>query len=470
MRIVSGLAIIALLAPGAEAQAQDYPTGDEPEVRVWLDRGDEPLLQRGDRVRLYYRTSHDAFVAIFRIDTDGMVRLLHPRAPGDETFTRGGRDYRLLFPQSSYWYVDEYPGKGYFFIVASPEPFDLSGFDYVRREGSWDLSRVGRTVYQDPYLAMDDYVARIIPGWETVPYALDFIAYDVGEAHDYPRFLCYDCHGFRSYATWNPYTYACASFRVVVWDDPYYYPAFRYRATRVVYATPRRGLARFEFKERAAGEAWTPLIRTRQPPLRRSAEYVEPGVARPPLRAYQPSPRGGSGALDGRTGTATPRRPSSVVTPPGRSDPGPGGAGPDSPGARAGGGAQPEVGAEPRAQPRRTTPAPTREASPATGGASRERPVLQRRPQAAAPTRPSGGTPARSSAGSRPTPSRGGSAAPSRPARVVTPPRSSGGGAAKPSARTPARPSGGSRPSAAPSRPSTRPAAKPPTRRKPGGG
>lgn len=462
MRIGRWLAFVALLAPVAGASAQDNPPGEAPEARIWLDRGDEPLLQRGDRVRVYYRTAADEYVAIFHIDTDGAVTLLHPRAPEDDSYTRGERDYRLLFPESSYWYVDEYPGKGYFFLVASPEPFDLSGFDYSLHERRWDLTRVGQEVYRDPYLAMDDYVAKLIPNWEQLPYALDFISYDVGEVHEYPRFLCYDCHGYRPYVAWNPYTYACADFRVVIWDDPWYYPRYRYQGTRVVYAAPRRGVARFEFKERANGETWTPLTRTRELPVRRSVDYVEPGAAQqgraPNAIPRRPSPQqGGAEVIPGGTGApvrrAAPaeagvRRPSSAATQGGR-------------------------GAAPIVSPPRTPPSrgvsPDR---PQTQGSGR--PVLQRRPTASVPSRPSGGTTISPPSGGTTSGSSSRNHPPSvsRPSgggsRVVLPPRS--GGSSRPSASP--RPSSPSRPPSV-SRPPARSgggrASPPPTRRRGGG-
>jgi hypothetical protein len=71
----------------------------------------------------------------------------------------------------------------------------------------------------------------------------------------------YECHGFRPYSTWNPYRYTCVNFRVVVYDDPYY----RYRAGRVVMVGPRNpARPRFEFKERARGDAGTPVTVVRQ--------------------------------------------------------------------------------------------------------------------------------------------------------------------------------------------------------------
>ncbi len=337
----------ALVTPGSvegqtQVQAADYEAYAL-EARVWLDRGAEPVLRRGDRVRVYYRTSEDAYVSIFHIDTNGTVRLVFPSAPSENHYARGGRDYRLLFPESSYWFVRDYPGMGYFFAVASPIPFDFSALRYSHYDGGWDLTQVGRQLYTDPYVAMDDYVAAVIPEWEYTAYALDFTAYSVGEAHTYPRFLCYDCHGFRPYQSWNPYHYTCTSFRLMIWDDPFYYPYSRYRGTRVVYVQPPRPRdPRFVFKERADGEPGVPVVRTR------------PGntpVADRPGVAGDPAPRRtvpGGGVSSGNTAA---RRPTSVVP------------------SRVGGTA---------AAARRTNPAAERVTPPATE--AQRRPVLERRP------------------------------------------------------------------------------------------
>ena len=301
MWIEGVVTLLTMLAPGLSSGAMK-PTGDvgrlDPAVsfiyaqrvsepRIWLDRGTDPVLEPGDRVRIYYRTPADAYVAILQIDTDGTTRMLYPRSPTESHYARADRDYRLLFPRSAYWNVDDRPGVGYFFVVTSPTPFDLSDFRYSHYDGGWDLSAVGSTVYSDPYVAMDDYVARLVPDWEDVDYGLDFISYSVGGAHEYPRFLCYQCHGFRPYSTWNPYRYTCVDFRVVVYDDPYYYPSRRYRADRVVMVGPRNPTRpRFEFKERAEGEPGTPITVVRQGPRENP-----PPVADPP-RAHQRAGRG----------------------------------------------------------------------------------------------------------------------------------------------------------------------------------
>ena len=142
---------------GGLARSVSYVHAQEVrEPRIWLDRGVDPVVAPGDRVRIYYRTDADAYLAIFQIDTDGTTRMLYPRSPTENHYARADRDYRLLFPRSAYWNVNDRPGVGYFFVVTSPTPFDLSDFRYSHYDRGWDLSAVGSTVYEDPYVAMDD--------------------------------------------------------------------------------------------------------------------------------------------------------------------------------------------------------------------------------------------------------------------------------------------------------------------------
>jgi hypothetical protein len=330
--------LMVILAVGlgsvhASAHAQDYQA-DPLEARVWLDRGHEPVLQRGETARVYYRVSEDAFVAIFHIDTNGNTQIVFPNSPQENHFARGGRDYRVLFPGSSYWVVNDDPGMGYFFIVASPEPFNFADLRYSHYNGGWDLSFVGQQTYRDPYLAMDDFVATLVPGWEYIPYGLDFTSYSVDQHYEFPRFMCYDCHGFRPYSTWNPYHYACSSFRMVIYNDPYYYPVTRYRGSRVVYAQPRRGTAHFSFKERANGEPGTPQVVVRNPPPvsqpgvdGATNRRVQPRNTTPTARSGgNPQPRSVSGSsgysAPGGNGSSTTRRPAGGTAAPATPQPG----------------------------------------------------------------------------------------------------------------------------------------------------
>jgi hypothetical protein len=394
MRDLLLLTLAAATLGVPEARAQQLAPGDSLEARVWLDRGEEPVVQRGDDVRVYYRTSADAYVAIFRIDTDGRIELLFPQHPGADVVVRGGRDYRLLFPRSPRWRVEEDPGVGYFFMIASPEPLDFALLEFDERTG-WDLSSIGADVYEDPYVAIDDYVATIVPDWEVVPYGLDFLTYSVGDTHTYPRFLCYDCHERRPFAAWNPYVAPCPDYRVVIWDDPYFYPRYRYVGTRVVFARPIAPRPRYGVVVRAAGSAWTPLVRHRDEPARRVVEYKEAPTASQPV--YQPRNPRPSGVATPSTARTSP---SGVLR---RAQP------PESRGSGVARGGTRAV-APPSA--RGTTPRDTRRGRsapaarpPATDAADeRARPTLQRRP-----VTPSGRLPDRAMPGttSRGTTSRG---------------------------------------------------------------
>ncbi len=294
-RMLLGIAGATLVALGSgPVSAQTVAGEDVLEARLWLGDGEEPVVRRGERVRIRYRTSEDAYAAVFQIDTDGRVQLVFPSHPGDHGFVRGARDHQLVVARSPFWRVADDPGVGYMFLVASPEPFDFSAFG-SHRDFGWDLSAVGNVVYEDPYVAMDDFIMTILPGWQDVPYGLDFATYHVDEARSYPRFLCYDCHTYRSFAEWNPYQTICSTYRVVIYDDPYYHPAYRYAGTRVVFPRPIRDRPRYDVAERRPTDAWAPIVRVRSAPAPRVAFKEAPGRRTP---AAEPARR--SGVASGR--------------------------------------------------------------------------------------------------------------------------------------------------------------------------
>src|SRR2546425_4417820 len=81
-----------------------------PRIEVWTNRGDDPYAS-GQAARVSFRTEQDAYVTLFRVDTDGRVRVLYPREPWDDNFARGGRDYEVEQRSTrDAFYVDDYPG------------------------------------------------------------------------------------------------------------------------------------------------------------------------------------------------------------------------------------------------------------------------------------------------------------------------------------------------------------------------
>ena len=264
-RILAALAVSVVLPGSADgAQGADAVTGDGLEARIWLDRGVDPVFQLGDEARVYYRASSDAYLVLFHMSTDGVLRLLYPGAPGEAQLARGGQDYRLTFPASDSWIVEESPGIGYFFIIASRNVPRFDRLNEIPVAGGWASTAPRNQLSQDPYETVDEFARALLPGLQDPDYALDFTAYHVGQAYSYPRFLCYQCHTSPAFEEWNPYLETCPEVRVVIYNDPYYYPATRYQGDRVVYPRPPEpGLPQFVFVRRNVGEIGTPIVRNR---------------------------------------------------------------------------------------------------------------------------------------------------------------------------------------------------------------
>jgi Domain of unknown function (DUF4384) len=242
--------------PGHQPVALSY----RPRVEIWTDRGDDPYVS-GQGVRVHFRTEQDAYVTILRIDTDGRVRVLYPREPWEDNFARGGRDYEVPGRDArDAFYVDDYPGVGYIFAVVAGDAFV---YDALESRDHWNYRAIGDgRVHGDPYVAVTELAERIVPaGYGDWDY--DLAPYYVQRHYDYPRFLCYDCHSFVSYSSWSPYDYTCVRFRIVVFDDPYYYPYRSYGATRVVFTRPLRPEPRFIFKDRQASDPFVTRVRAR---------------------------------------------------------------------------------------------------------------------------------------------------------------------------------------------------------------
>jgi hypothetical protein len=258
-----------------------------PSVELWTNRGHEAVLLRGDRVRVFFRTAEDAYVTVLRIDTDGRVRMLFPDAPWEDNFARGRRSYEIDRRYADYAFVvDDYPGEGYIFAVATPDPFDYAP---IARGDHWDYRAIaadGR-IAGDPYTVLQELVELIVPAnYES--YGYDVSSYYVERRYDYPRFLCYGCHAYAAYPSWDPYRYSCVRFRIVIHDDPYYYPARAYAGTRVVYRSAPQAAPRFVFKDRAPSDPYVVRVRERG---------AEPAARRPDDHAVRGSDMGGAGTI-----------------------------------------------------------------------------------------------------------------------------------------------------------------------------
>ena len=257
-----------------------------PRIEVWSNHNDG-IYSRGQGVRVYLRTDQDAFVTLFRVDTDGRVRVLFPHDPWEDNFVRGGRDFEIMGADNNRtaFYVDDYPGVGYLFAVVAADPFD---FGAIESGSHWDYRTIadGR-VRGDPYVALTELAERIVPqGYEDWDY--DIVPYHVERHYEYPRFLCYDCHAYASYRYWDPYWRSCVRFRIVYYDDPYYYP-YRYYGRRVVFVRPYRPQPRYVFKDRDGTGRDQFVTKEANRPLNDETRRVAP--ERRTTTSYIPAPR-----------------------------------------------------------------------------------------------------------------------------------------------------------------------------------
>lgn len=223
--------------------ARRSATGAPGRVSVWTHK-DDPY-RRGEGARVYLDTDRPAHVTVLRVDTDGRLSVLFPREPWGDTYVRQGRQFEVTGGRGGRSFiVDDHPGLGYLFAVASTQPFD---FDAIARGDYWDYRVVeGGRIRGDPYVVLTDLAARLAPGGD---YDYDISPYYVEQRYEYPRFLCYDCHAYAKYDDWDPYRQACARFRVVIYDDPRFYPYRSGRGRNVVMSRPVRPGPRYVFRD-----------------------------------------------------------------------------------------------------------------------------------------------------------------------------------------------------------------------------
>ena len=163
MLLAASLALsLPLLAAGpASAATPRRPAPAPPGIRLWTSHSD--TYHRGEAVRIYFRTEHDAYVTIFRVDTDGRLRVLFPREPSDPNLAHGGETYTIEgVDDRDAFYVDDYPGVGYVFGVASQDPFDYDG---LAGSEHWDFQAVANLtdgrLHGDPYATLQQMVQQI---------------------------------------------------------------------------------------------------------------------------------------------------------------------------------------------------------------------------------------------------------------------------------------------------------------------
>lgn len=224
-------------------------------VEIWTDRGDDAVYEPGDPMTLKVRTSDDAYLLVYEIDSEGVVRVLYPSRRG-AGLVEGRRTLRIPAENSRYELaVGDKTGQGYLVAIASREPFRelpwfLRPYDPQAEELGYDretrdeegFDEDGKVV-GDPYVAMER-IRRVVLGRANDEdlFSSSYTSYYVGHEVRYPRYICNDCHRPGRWTWWNdfdPYYTNCSVFDFRVnwnwtwgphlWTSyvPYYYYVVR---------------------------------------------------------------------------------------------------------------------------------------------------------------------------------------------------------------------------------------------------
>jgi len=238
-----GIALLALA--GAFVPAAAVAAGLS--VEVWTDRGRDAVYQPGQPLEVKVRTSRDAHLLVYEIDTEGYVRVLYPEA-GRSGFVEGRATHRLPGPDSDFaWVVQDPVGQGYIVAIASAAPFeDLPWYlrpanRQAEEVGYYDIDQdraedEGVTtegqIVGDPFVAMERIREAVVRDHDDdESFATAYTGYYVHHAVAYPRYLCYDCHRPNHWSWWSgfdPYYSSCSVFDVRVnwrwaWGPSYWF-------------------------------------------------------------------------------------------------------------------------------------------------------------------------------------------------------------------------------------------------------
>lgn len=316
-------------------------TGGSPSVEIWTDRGDAGVYRHGEAVEVFVRPECDCYVIVYEIDTDGYLRVLYPYDCMDDGYVRGGTVYRLGRGGHRRYYVTGPSGVEYLHVVASFKPFrqlywhgcngyERYAYDVTWRGFSdyWGCALPPR-VYGDPFMAMqsiDEFIC--LDALETGMVWADFTYFYVDERVSYPRYVCYDCHGF--HPRLRPYHHVCSGFSITFIDcDPCYRPCswWWWCSPKRVYCGPRYVCnskkpcgdhpSQYKWKSRTETVRSRSEVVSREPVKFKTGDVVD-GVrvkAREATREFDLYSRGGRAPVKYKTEGDVDRRDVNVRTP-----------------------------------------------------------------------------------------------------------------------------------------------------------
>ena len=180
------------------AVAASLAEGPPPPITVSLNSGGQ--YNRGEYAQVQFRANADGYVLLLQTDQNGRVRVLFPLDPGDDSFIRGGKTYKVVGRDDrGSFYLDQAGGSGMVYAAWSKSPFQYA--DFVRGD-HWD------------YAVFDQYNAADDPESQLTDLLLHFT--DQGFDYAVDRYIVYS---YAEYAAEGTSTYIGVS----GWPWPTYY-------------------------------------------------------------------------------------------------------------------------------------------------------------------------------------------------------------------------------------------------------
>jgi hypothetical protein len=208
-----------------------------PRVEIFVDRGHGGVYAIGERADVFIRPLHDCYVIVYGVDTEGYLSLLFPSDCIDDGFVVADRIYRIGHDELGRFHVSGPRGIQYIHVLASYRPFrrlywhGCAGYERYAMEVSWSGFQdywgcaLPARIYGDPYVAMqtiDEFIC--MEALDAAMVYADFTYFYVDRVVEYPRTLCYDCHGFGTCI--RPYVNCCTGFRITFhFGDPCFRPS-----------------------------------------------------------------------------------------------------------------------------------------------------------------------------------------------------------------------------------------------------
>lgn len=220
------LLLTALSAPAAASLQQESVAADaagdemryasrEMRVRVWHDKDEDEPYERGEPLRLYFRSNMDSYVVLYRIDADGYTEVLWPTSRYDDGFVFGGHTYTIPSRGTEIRLrASNTRGVEYVEAIASQYPFDLRQLGIDFRFDPQEDGRYQHQVAGDPFLAVNDINYAITGLEEEVDWIVtDWAHLYVESQVDYPRYVCSQCHVDEE-ESYQPYVESCTSIQI----------------------------------------------------------------------------------------------------------------------------------------------------------------------------------------------------------------------------------------------------------------